>query len=109
MNHHNLGDQKDHHEHHHSHDHHHDEHHGSATEESSTTLSETDKLIKMVEHWIHHGEDHARSYREWAKRANNMGLEQVYSILEEVASITESQSENLEKVLKLLRRAPSVR
>lgn len=110
MTHHNHGDPKDHHAHeHHHHRHHHHEHHGVSSSDPQSALSEKDKLIKMVEHWIHHSEEHARSYREWAKRANHLGHGQVYSILEEVASATEFQNRNLEKVLLLLREEPSVR
>ncbi|MGV8073879.1 MAG: hypothetical protein AB2L11_04905 [Syntrophobacteraceae bacterium] len=84
--------------------HHDHEHHGHHYPQQGA-LSETDKLFKMVRHWINHNEEHARSFRDWAKRAHDMGHEKVYLILEEVATGTELQSQNLEKALKLLKDA----
>jgi len=77
---------------HHSHD---DHSHGS--------LSENEKLIKMIEHWIHHNHDHAGSYRDWARRAKDLGYEEVFRILQSVADDTVVQNENMEKALQLMR------
>jgi hypothetical protein len=105
-----------HHEHSHSHDHHdhehqphdhehHDHHHhptGHEHEKASPVLSEQDKLGKMVAHWIQHNEEHARSYREWALKAQDMGLAEVRGLLEEVADETHRQNEGLGKILSVL-------
>jgi rubrerythrin len=82
---------------HHSHHHHSNHHHGHEK------VSEQDKLIKMMEHWIHHNHDHAHSYREWAKRAKDMGWEQVASILEAVADQTALQNQDIEEALALVK------
>ncbi len=93
-----------HHDHdHHDHHGHHHSHHGHEKSESHGALSEADKLTKIVEHWIRHNEEHAKSYRDWADRARDMGREEVYMILDEVATGTQAQSKNLEKALALLK------
>jgi len=91
--------------HHHDHEHGHEHHHQSGHEsgESSGGFSETDKMIKMVEHWIHHNEEHAQSYRKWADRAREMGHEQAGGILEDVAGGTLSQNRSFERILVLLK------
>ncbi len=83
--------------------HHH--HHSSNSHEhgsSSTTPSEMEKLVKIMEHWIGHNEDHARSYREWAARAEQLGQEQVARILQAVADDTLQQNRQMSTALTIL-------
>lgn len=88
----------------HGHGHSHDD---PGKSEEHGKLSEVERLLKIVEHWIHHNGEHARSYRDWAKRAREMGLEEICLILEEVADATEMQNRNLEEILNLKNTAPS--
>jgi len=60
-------------------------------------------MIKMIEHWIHHNQDHAKSYREWARRAEEQGHNEVCQILQSIADSTVQQNESMEKALRLLR------
>ncbi|MCE5333625.1 MAG: hypothetical protein LLG06_03455 [Desulfobacteraceae bacterium] len=69
------------------------------------TLSDEAKLRKMVEHWIGHNEEHARSYREWADRARAAGQEGAGSILEEIAAGTIRQNDGFKRILDLLGRS----
>jgi rubrerythrin len=91
--------------HHHSHDHSHqdDLHHNHEASHSHSDTSESDKLIKMVEHWVHHNEDHSRSYRDWADRARALGHTEVGTMLDEVAETTRLQNEHFRKALDLLK------
>jgi len=77
---------------HHGHDHH-----------SHAALSDKEKLIKMIDHWIQHNLEHANSYREWAGRAKDLGEAEVAQILEEIGRQTTLQNKNMEKALKLLK------
>jgi bacterioferritin (cytochrome b1) len=81
---------------------HHHSHHDHGNSDEQGRLTEMEKLVKIVEHWIHHNEDHARSYREWGQKANAAGRVEITRILEEVAGGTEQQNENLRKALDLL-------
>lgn len=89
------------HDHHHDHPHHHDDHdHGHCHDphchdhgaQSQTALSFEGKLVKLFDHWIHHNEDHAENYREWAVKAKEAGLGDVGNILESAADLTEKMS-----------------
>jgi hypothetical protein len=57
----------------------------------------------MVQHWFHHNEDHARSYRQWAERARGLGQAEVGRILEEVALESLRLNGEMERILTLLR------
>lgn len=84
------------------HDHHHS-HHGQGNTDAAATPSDMDKLIKIMEHWISHNEDHAQSYRDWAHRAKDLGSDQVAQILETVAADTLRQNQEMGKALAILR------
>jgi hypothetical protein len=77
----------------HQDDHHHDEGHKMTAES---------KMLHLIKHWIHHNEDHMSSYREWASRASEMGLEEVAGILDEVADDARVQNDRLQKALALM-------
>jgi hypothetical protein len=70
-------------------------------------LSIQDKLFKMVEFWLHHNEEHARSYREWAGKAREIGLEEVGFILETLAREAVLSNHHLERLMHLLKARPA--
>jgi len=74
------------------HNHHHDHHH-----ESQTAMSFEEKLVKLFEHWVKHNNDHAGTYREWAKRAKENDMAQVCALLEDAADITLSLNKKFEE------------
>jgi hypothetical protein len=80
-----------------NHDHTH-EHHTS----NAQTFEE--KLIRLLEHWIRHNEDHVRTYREWADQARNHHLKEAASRIEEVAVMTEAVTKKLEQALSSAKR-----
>jgi hypothetical protein len=47
-----------------SNDHHHHHDHDSHSE-----MPFDEKLLKLLNHWIKHNEDHALNYRNWAEKA----------------------------------------
>ncbi|MFP4454104.1 MAG: hypothetical protein ACLFPI_12155 [Desulfobacterales bacterium] len=87
---------------HHGNDHHHHHHdtQGNARETEEMPMSE--KLEKMVAHWLKHNFDHAETYRRWAQRARDAGLEDVARILESVAKESQAINKDLEKAGKML-------
>ncbi|MGA2404511.1 MAG: hypothetical protein ABSG91_22875 [Syntrophobacteraceae bacterium] len=87
----------------------HDEHgHGEAhthehgPDKGEEAVSGTAKLRRMVEHWISHNEEHARSYRLWASRAREVGHDQPGEILEEIASEIVEQNERFMKIIHII-------
>ena len=86
---------------------HHHHHHNSHDHHTQGPLSEQEKLAKMIEHWIQHNIEHARSYRDWAQRADGLGQAEVASVLSGMAAASTKQNEDLERALSLLRNSLS--
>jgi hypothetical protein len=80
-----------HHHHHHDHDH-----------EMQSTLSFDEKMIKLLEHWIKHNDDHAQTYREWAQKAKEKNKSKAALMLEDAAEMTLSISKKFESAIKLI-------
>lgn len=85
---------------HHGNHHHH--HNGQETEHGAEEMPMHEKLEKMVAHWLKHNADHAATYRRWAQRAREQGMEDVAQILESVAEESQAINKDLEKAGKLL-------
>ncbi len=65
-----------------------------------------ERLTKMVEHWLHHNEDHAQSFYDWAGRARELGQLEVATLIEDVARQSLMQNDQLQKALQLLKTTP---
>ena len=68
---------------HHHHDHAHHHHH-----DIKSDLTFTEKLIKLLDHWVKHNEDHADTYKDWAEKAKDNELTEIGELLEEVHDLT---------------------
>ncbi len=84
------------HHHHHEHDHHHDH-------KIESTLSFDGKMIKLLEHWIKHNDDHAETYRDWAKKAKEKNMDEAGSLLEDAAEMTLMISKKFEEAADIIR------
>ena len=84
--------------HHHDHDHHHhhDHNHGG------TEMPFEEKIIKLLEHWIRHNEDHAKTYQDWANQSKENHLEAVAAIIEEAAQMNLAVNEKFEQAKALI-------
>ena len=82
----------------HDNDHHHDHHH-----DVKSNLTFEEKLIKLLEHWLKHNQDHAHTYQEWAERARSNDLPQISVLLDEIGDITLTIDERLKKAFDDLR------
>ncbi len=49
---------------------------------NQATPDDLAKLHILLPHWIEHNEEHAASFREWAGRARELGLETVAEQIE---------------------------
>ena len=78
--------------------HHHE--HGDHSVSSSLTFEE--KMIKRLEHWLHHNDDHAETYRQWAQLARDGGMPDVGASIESAADMTRSINEKLQAALTRL-------
>ena len=69
------------HHHHHHHDHDHDH-------EIESTLTFDEKMIKLLEHWVKHNDDHAETYRDWSKKAKENNMDEAGSLISDAAEMT---------------------
>jgi len=76
--------------------HHHHDH------EIQSLLSFEEKMIKLLEHWIKHNDDHAQTYRDWAQKAKEKNKVKAALMLEDAAEMTLSISKKFESAIKLI-------
>ena len=74
-------------------DHHHHDH------DSQEEMPFDEKLIKLLNHWIKHNEDHALNYRNWAEKAKTNDKGQAAELLEEAAEMSLTINEKFEAAL----------
>jgi len=84
--------------------HHDDHHHGHHDHEVKSELTFDEKLIKLLDHWLKHNDDHAGNYRDWAEKASQNQLEDVGALLEDVCDLTAEINAKFESAAKLVRK-----
>lgn len=60
-------------------------------------------MVKLLEHWIAHNDDHARSYREWAEKATEEGISGAGTFLTEAAEMTLAISDKFRQALSAVK------
>jgi rubrerythrin len=58
--------------------------------ENSSELAFEDKLKRLLAHWIGHNDDHAASYRKWAREAREHGFQKAARLIGEAAEATQA-------------------
>jgi len=94
------------HDHHHSHPHDHDHEHSHDHDHAhaaASTLSLEEKFIKLLEHWVKHNDDHARTYKAWADKAQHAGMSGVAQLLQEAAEMTDAISVKFDQAAGLIK------
>lgn len=76
--------------------HHHHDH------EMQSSLSFDEKMIKLLEHWIKHNDDHVQTYRDWAQKAKEKKKIKSALMLEDAAEMTLSISKKFELAIKFI-------
>ncbi|MBW1648163.1 MAG: hypothetical protein JRJ72_08635 [Deltaproteobacteria bacterium] len=95
----------DHHHHEHAphHHHEHDHGHGHPHDDTPAAMPFAAKLVKRLEHWHRHNEDHLGDYQQWVAQADRQGHPRVAAHLREVAELTRQISERLAQALAAAR------
>jgi len=65
------------------------------------------RLIKLVEHWIEHNDEHGKRFKEEAKTAEEMKLRMVAAEMLSAAEASMKVSEKLSMALKYLKDSES--
>ena len=79
-----------------------DHHHHHEHSENQNELSFNEKLLKLLEHWIKHNEDHAVNYRSWAEKAKANNFAEAGALMVEAADLSQVVNEKFAKALKMI-------
>jgi len=82
---------------HHDHDHH-DHTHGNLE------MTFEEKIEKLLDHWIKHNDDHAKTYRGWADQAKLNHLDEVAAIIDEAAEMNLTINKKFETAKALIQK-----
>lgn len=85
------------HDHEHDHGHHHHHHDHDQHQEPISSMSDREKLVRLLDHWVAHNNDHADNYLQWSGKAEKMGLEDVARLLKEAVDLTHAISDKFIK------------
>ncbi len=81
-------------QHHEGYHHHHDD--------QPDQMEFSEKMEKLLAHWIHHNEDHLANYKKWAQSARDEKRKQLAAKLEEAADLTGKITKVFQDAEKLL-------
>jgi hypothetical protein len=56
-------------------------------------MTDSEKLLKLMDHWVAHNNDHVGNYLQWSKKAEKLGFGQVGQLLKDAAELTHAISE----------------
>jgi len=70
--------------------HHHDHNHAQSMSE---------RIEKIISHWIKHNDDHIQNYKDWSEKASQESLAEVSDLLNEIADMSQAINEKLKKAL----------
>jgi len=65
-------------------------------------MNDLEKLRVLLVHWVEHNLEHAREFRQWARRAEESGSEEAASKLEAAAQEMKVLNNSLQAALELL-------
>jgi hypothetical protein len=65
-------------------------------------LTFMEKGSRLLNHWIHHNDDHIGSYEQWAAEFRGNQLEAVAVLLEAAAELTKQINQTLGEAIRLL-------
>jgi cobalt/nickel transport system ATP-binding protein len=66
-------------------------------------MDEITKLQHLLGHWAEHNSEHARTYREWARKADSLGRKELAGLLLKIADETVAMDSHFQKAMELCR------
>jgi cobalt/nickel transport system ATP-binding protein len=61
---------------------------GRTRRKKGGTMNDIQKLHHLIEHWLEHNQEHARTYSEWGDKAGASGKPELSALLKEIAQKT---------------------
>lgn len=65
-------------------------------------MDELKKLKHLLHHWMHHNDEHAETYRQWAEKASSLGNEELSEVLGSLFNETKKLNSLFKKAVKLI-------
>lgn len=65
-------------------------------------MNDLEKLKHLLDHWLEHNEEHAKTYLEWAKKAKAAGNQELMEMLNKIAGNTKKVEVLFKKAKALL-------
>ena len=111
-----------HHYHHHDHDHDHDHDHSDHDHDhgdhdhdhgdhdhdhgdhdhGTIEMPFDEKLSKLLDHWVQHNVDHAKTYNQWAEKVRQNHMESVAGLIEEAAEMNLAINKKFEQAKAMI-------
>jgi cobalt/nickel transport system ATP-binding protein len=66
-------------------------------------MDEITKLQHLLGHWAEHNAEHAKTYRDWAKKAESLGRKELAALLLRIADETVAMDAHFQKAMELCR------
>jgi cobalt/nickel transport system ATP-binding protein len=66
-------------------------------------MDEITKLHHLLGHWAEHNAEHAKTYRDWAKKADSLGRKELSGLLVRIAEETAAMDAHFQKAMELCR------
>jgi cobalt/nickel transport system ATP-binding protein len=73
------------------------------TASSGGSMDEIAKLHHLLEHWAEHNTEHAKTYQDWAKKAESLGKKELAGLLTRIADETIAMDSLFRKALEICR------
>jgi hypothetical protein len=65
-------------------------------------MNDLEKLKHLLDHWLEHNEEHAKTYLEWANKAGASGNQELMEMLNKIAEDTKKIEVLFKKAKALL-------
>jgi cobalt/nickel transport system ATP-binding protein len=70
---------------------------------SGGDMDEITKLHHLLGHWAEHNAEHAKTYRDWARKADSLGRNELAGLLLKIADETAAMDTHFQKAMELCR------
>jgi ABC-type cobalamin/Fe3+-siderophores transport system ATPase subunit len=68
---------------------------------SGGTMDDINKLNHLLEHWAEHNEEHAKTYLEWAGKADSLDKKELAGLLKKIADDTKAIDSLFKKAMEI--------
>lgn len=67
-------------------------------------LTFEEKILKLLDHWLKHNEEHTNNYLNWAQKAEEEGHKDLAELIRSTSAISKEISEKFHQAIHLLKK-----